>query len=52
MLEYINTILFEKAKTNTKYIDYIEQIEKTKQKIKLNANYDMTIDNLLLNLFE
>lgn len=52
MLEYINTILFEKAKTNTKYIDYIQQVEQTKQKIKLNANYDMTIDNLLLNIFE
>ena len=51
MLEYINTILIEKAKTNTKYIEYINQIEKTKQKIKLNANYDMTIDNLLLNIF-
>lgn len=52
MLEYINTILFEKAKTNTKYIEYIQQVEQTKQKIKLNANYDMTIDNLLLNIFE
>lgn len=51
MLEYINTILFEKAKTNTKYIEYIQQVEQTKQKIKLNANYDMTIDNLLLNIF-
>lgn len=51
MLDYINTILFEKAKTNIKYIQHIEQIEKTKQKIKQNANYDMTIDNLLLNIF-
>lgn len=51
MLEYINVILFEKAKTNTKYIEYIQQIEQAKQNIKLNANYDMTIDNLLLNIF-
>lgn len=51
MLEYINVILLEKAKTNTQYIEYIQQVEQTKQKIKLNANYDMTIDNLLLNIF-
>ena len=51
MLEYINVILLEKAKTDTKYIEYIQQVEQAKQKIKLNANYDMTIDNLLLNIF-
>ena len=51
MLEYINVLLLEKAKTNTQYIEYIQQVEQTKQKIKLNANYDMTIDNLLLNIF-
>ncbi len=52
MLEYINTILFEKAKKNAKYINYIQYVEEAKQRIKLNANYDMTIDNLLLKIFE
>jgi DNA polymerase-3 subunit delta' len=52
MLEYINTILFEQGKKDTKYLKYIEYIEEAKQKIKLNANYDMTIDNLLLQIFE
>ena len=52
MLEYINTLLFEKAKKNAKYINYIHYVEEAKQRIKLNANYDMTIDNLLLKIFE
>lgn len=52
MLEYINTILFEKSKTETKYLKYIENVEQTKQKIKINANYDMTIDKLLLKIWE
>lgn len=51
MLEYINTILFEKSKTEAKYLQYIENVEQTKQKIKINANYDMTIDNLLLKIW-
>lgn len=52
MLEYISTILFTKAKEKTEYLKYIENVEQTKQKIKLNANYDMTIDNLLLKIWE
>ena len=52
MLEYINIILFEKAKKDLKYINYIKYVEEAKQKIKLNSNYDMTIDNLLIKIFE
>lgn len=51
MLDYINTILIKKAKTNPKYLSYIEYVEQTKQKIKTNSNYDMTIDNLLLKIW-
>lgn len=52
MLEYINTVLFTKVKTEIKYLKYIEYVEQTKQKIKVNSNYDMTIDNLLLKIWE
>lgn len=52
MLEYISTILFTKAKEKIEYLKYIENVEQTKQKIKINANYDMTIDNLLLKIWE
>lgn len=51
ILDYINVIFLNKAKNNTKYIDYIEMIEKTKRKINSNCNYDMTIDSLLFNIF-
>lgn len=51
MLEYINKILIEKASQNVRYIKYIETIEKAKQKISRSANYDMTIDYIILNIF-
>lgn len=51
-LEYINMILIKKAKTNTKYLDYIDYVEETKNKLKSNSNYDMCIDNLILKIWE
>ena len=51
-LEFINMILYERAKQNKKYLDYIEHIEETKKRIKLNANFDMSIDNLILNIWD
>lgn len=51
-LEFINTILLEKARNNPKYADYIDYIEETKSKLKSNSNYDMTIDNLILKIWE
>lgn len=51
MLEYINKILIEKAKENPKYIEYIQTIENAKQRISRSANYDMTIDYIIMNIF-
>ena len=47
MLEYINFIFFEK-----KWISLVEIVEKTKQKIISNNNYDMCIDYLLMHIWE
>ena len=52
ILEYINTIFIEKAKQDYKYIEYISYIEETKKAIKQNANFDMTIDKLLFNIWD
>ncbi len=51
-LDYINTILIKKAKNNPKYLDYIEYVEETKNKLKANNNFDMCIDNLILKIWE
>lgn len=53
ILEYINVLFFEKLKENkTSYINAIKVVEDTKDRLKKNANLDMTIDNMLLNIAE
>lgn len=58
ILEYINIILYKKAKANVgtalanTYCDYMKEIENVKNNLKLNCNYDMTIDNLLYNIWK
>ena len=51
-LDFINMILIKKARHNEKYLDYIDYVEETKSKLKLNSNYDMCIDNLILKIWE
>ena len=51
ILEYLNAIFISKAKENSKYIDYIQYVEETKRNIKVNCNYDMTIDNLIFQIW-
>ena len=52
ILDYINVILINLAKKYSKYADCIKIIEDTKKRLQLNANYDMSIDNMLLKLWE
>lgn len=54
LLEYFNTVFLEKLKNtkDAKYISAIKIIEDTKNKLSNNANYDMCIDNLLLQIWE
>lgn len=51
-LDFINMILMKKAKTDLKYLDYIDYVEKTKEKLKYNSNFDMCIDYLILKIWE
>ena len=56
VLEYINTLLYNKLihniKNTEKYSKCIKIIEETKLRLKSNSNYDMTIDNCLLAIWE
>ena len=51
ILDYINIILFEKAKVRLEYLNYINAIERAKKSIKSSNNYDMTIDKLLFDIW-
>lgn len=52
ILEYINIILFNKAKQNIKYLNCINIVEETKKRLKSNSNYNMTIDNMIMTIWE
>lgn len=52
MLEYLNIILINLARKSNKYAKCIEIVEETKRRINLNTNYDISIDNMLFNMWE
>ncbi len=53
ILEYINILILDKIKENDKrYLGCIEIVEDAKQRLKRNNNYDMTIDDMNLKLWE
>ncbi|MCI9178098.1 MAG: hypothetical protein HFJ28_06070 [Clostridia bacterium] len=54
LLEYMIIVFYELLKKQNKvsYIKAVELTEEAKQRILANSNYDMSIDNLLLNLSE
>lgn len=51
-LDFINEIFIKKAKYDFRYLDYIDYVEETKNKLRANSNYDMSIDNLILKIWE
>lgn len=52
ILDYINVVLIELAKQNTKFANCIQIVENTKKRLQSNANYDMCIDNMLFRIWE
>ena len=52
ILEYINIILYRKSRQNAKYLNCINIIEDTKKRLKANSNYNMTIDNMIMTIWE
>lgn len=52
ILDYMNIKFFEKGKQHPQYLNCIQIVENTKKRLKSNSNYNMTIDNLLLQIWE
>lgn len=52
ILDYMNIVCIHLAIKSNKYANCIKIIEETKMRLKSNSNYDMSIDNMLLNLWE
>ncbi|MBQ3407750.1 MAG: DNA polymerase III subunit delta' [Clostridia bacterium] len=56
LLEYIYILLFQEVMKNNKksdvYIKSMKTVEKTKIKLQNSNNFDMTIDNMLINIWE
>lgn len=52
ILDYMEVILMNIAKTSNKYAQTIEIVEQTKKRLASNANYDMSIDNMLFKIWE
>lgn len=52
LLDFLNIIFFEKCKTNIKCSKAVSIIEKTKKKIISNNNFDMSIDYMLIHIWE
>lgn len=52
ILDYMNIVFINLAKKSNKYANCIQIVEDTKRRLKSNANYDMSIDNMLFRLWE
>ena len=52
ILEYMNIVLLKLAKENYLYTNCINIVENTKKRLKQSANYDMSIDDLVFNIWE
>lgn len=52
ILEYMNIVLLKLAKQNYLYTNCIKIVENTKKRLKQSANYDMSIDDLVFNMWE
>ena len=52
ILDYMNIVLFEKSKENIKYLNCINAVQETKKRLKANSNYNMSIDNMMITIWE
>lgn len=52
ILSYINLIFYDKIKENIKYVECMKKLEDTKDRLNKNNNFDMTIDDFILTIWE
>ena len=51
ILDYIIVCMYEKSKTNSRYLNCIDYVLDTMKRLNSNCNFDMTIDSLLLKIW-
>ena len=52
ILDAINVILFKMSKRDNRYLNCIDIVENTVKRLNANANYNMSIDNMLFKIWE
>ena len=52
LLAYLIVLLYQKMKEDLRYRKVIEIVEQAKIRLNRNANFDMTIDQMLLKMWE
>ena len=52
ILNYINIIFYDKIKENIKYVKCMTKLEDTKDRLNKNNNFDMTIDDFIITVWE
>lgn len=52
ILEYMTVCIFNIAKENRKYLKCIDYVNECKTKLKAYANFDMSIDTMLFNMWK
>lgn len=52
ILDYINIIFWNKLQKNQKYINCLNIVQEARNRLARNANFDMTIDNMLIKIWE
>ena len=52
ILEYINVLFSQRMVQDARFANCIEYVEETKKRLKMNANYDMSIDLLVFKIWE
>lgn len=52
ILDYIIVCLYAKSSQNEKYLDCIKSVNKSLERLRANCNFDMSIDNMLFEMWE
>lgn len=52
ILDYIIVCLYAKSNQNEKYLDCIKYVNKCLERLRVNSNFDMSIDDMLFGMWE
>lgn len=52
ILDYVIVCLYAKSNQNDKYLDCIKYVNKCLERLRVNSNFDMSIDNMLFKMWE